>query len=140
MSRKRAIHLAALLAMLPCAAQPGYSQPLGKEKTFRDHADTVKRVAFSPDGQRIVSAAKDKRRQDNTVKVWDVASISPDGKTILSGSWDKTLKLWRLPPSMPWPRQTLPSTCHRATFAERVARSLRVEKSEKRRLFLRGSE
>jgi WD40 repeat protein len=63
-------------------------------------------VAFSPDGQTIVSGSKDK-----TLKLWDTSgnfldtlsghqddvtavAFSPDGQTIVSGSKDKTLKLW----------------------------------------------
>ena len=65
-------------------------------------------VAFSPDGQRIVSGS-----DDSTVRVWDAATgqpvgqpltghtgavtsvaFSPDGKRIVSGSCDKTVRLW----------------------------------------------
>src|SRR5208282_785156 len=38
-------------------------------KTLRGHLDVVKSVAFSPDGQRIVTGS-----WDNTAKVWDVAN------------------------------------------------------------------
>ena len=38
-----------------------------KELTLKGHSDTVRSVSFSPDGRRIVSGS-----QDNTLKVWDV--------------------------------------------------------------------
>ncbi|HID68657.1 MAG TPA: WD40 repeat domain-containing protein [Roseibacterium sp.] len=69
---------------------------------------SVTAVAFSPDGQRIVSGS-----EDGTLRLWDaqtgapigeplrghesfVASvaISPDGQRVVSGSWDNTLRLW----------------------------------------------
>ena len=75
--------------------------------TLRGHEDGVSSVAFSPDGQRIVTGSLDR-----TAKVWDAASgrelltlkghggavnsvaFSPDGQRIVTGSLDKTAKVW----------------------------------------------
>ena len=64
-------------------------------------------MAFSPDGQRVVSGS-----DDDTLKIWDAntgkelhmlkghddevwsVAFSPDGQRIVSGSNDKTLKIW----------------------------------------------
>ena len=71
------------------------------------HKGPVRSVAFSSDGQRIVSGSSDK-----TIKVWDATSgqatqlleghkgsvvsvaFSADGQRILSGSLDNTIKFW----------------------------------------------
>jgi WD40 repeat protein/serine/threonine protein kinase len=69
----------------------------------------INSVAFSPDGQRIVTGS-----YDYTAKVWEVASgkelltfkghkklirsvaFSPDGQRIITGSEDQTAKVWEL--------------------------------------------
>jgi WD40 repeat protein len=39
-------------------------------RTFRGHTGLVGSVAFSPDGRRLVSGSR-----DTTVKVWDVSAL-----------------------------------------------------------------
>jgi hypothetical protein len=76
-------------------------------RTFAGHTDSVRSVAFSPDGRGALSGSN-----DETLKLWDVATgkeirsfaghtnwvtsvaFSPDGQTALSGGLDNTLKLW----------------------------------------------
>jgi WD40 repeat protein/serine/threonine protein kinase len=72
---------------------------------------SMEMVAFSPDGQRLVTASR-----DNTVKVWDAstghealtlyahqdevyrAEFTPDGQRIISASkYDGTLRIWAAP-------------------------------------------
>ncbi|KIJ52117.1 hypothetical protein M422DRAFT_243711, partial [Sphaerobolus stellatus SS14] len=75
---------------------------------LKDHTENVRSVAFSPDGQRIVSGSGDK-----TIQIWDAhtgtligdpltghtslvcsVAFSPDGQRIVSGSYDKTIRIW----------------------------------------------
>ncbi|KAH1322785.1 hypothetical protein EMGR_000402 [Emarellia grisea] len=76
-------------------------------QTLEGHSSWVSSVAFSPDGQRIVSGS-----DDNTIKLWDAqtgselqslqghsdsvhsVAFSPDGQRIVSGSDHNTIKLW----------------------------------------------
>ncbi len=76
-------------------------------RALRGHTGPIQAVAYSPDGQRLVTGSA-----DHTAKVWDAASgkelltlgghtepvksvaFSPDGQRILTGSWDSTAKVW----------------------------------------------
>jgi len=84
--------------------------------TIRGHERMIGPVSFSPDGKRIVSGSIDwtieEEPWNQTIKVWDAATgaelmtlpghdemvetidISPDGKRIVSGSYDGTIKVW----------------------------------------------
>ena len=85
------------------------------EAIWRDDFNSVKSVAFTPDGKKLVMA-----NYDGTIQLWDVArgrntailrghtdmgmsvAFSPDGKTLASGSsvdyWIGVVKLWDMAP------------------------------------------
>ncbi len=75
--------------------------------TCRGHANVIRAVAWSPDGQNIASVG-----DDATARVWNAATgrriftylnhdsevfavaWSPDGQHIASGGWDHTVRVW----------------------------------------------
>jgi len=92
------------------------------------HANNVTGVVFSPDGKLIVSGGgpwyhppgpRPAGGSDHTVRVWNAktgqamhilkghangvtcVSFSPDGKKVVSGSLDFTVKVWNLPSLAP---------------------------------------
>jgi WD40 repeat protein len=85
-----------------------HPQAFREELVIKGHTNTVCSVAFSADGEHILSAS-----WDSTIRVWDlrtgalilgplvghtdsvyVALFSPNGKCIVSGSADKTIRFW----------------------------------------------
>ena len=76
-------------------------------KTLKGHTDTVRTLAFSPDGKTLVSGSK-----DDTLRMWDINTgrtlrqlsghsndinsvvFSRDGKMLVSGSKDASVRLW----------------------------------------------
>jgi WD40 repeat protein len=98
--------LAALLYDAPAQTQ---DKPPVEVTSQLGHSSAVWTVAYSPDGQFVLSGS-----QDYTMKLWAVATgrevrtfsghtsfvsavqFSPDGLFALSGSWDHSLKLWEV--------------------------------------------
>jgi hypothetical protein len=78
-------------------------------RTLEGHTNSVSAVAITPDGQRAVSAARDR-----TLRVWDLVNgatlrtfeghtdwvnavaITPDGQRAVSAAGDRTLRVWDL--------------------------------------------
>jgi hypothetical protein len=82
----------------------------GREiRRFRGHTMSARRALFLPGEQRILSAG------DWTMRLWDVATgrelhrflghsrgiwgleLSPDGRSVVSGSLDHTVRRWQIP-------------------------------------------
>ena len=86
-------------------APPGFTL----RHTLRGHKDVICAMAWSPDGNHLVTASR-----DGTARIWDASTglerrslwhnssstwiyglaISPDGKTIVTGSMDEVLRKW----------------------------------------------
>ena len=88
------------------AASPPRPRTL-RSPSLKTYGGSVECVAFSPDGERLVSG-----HDDDALRVWDLCSeqpphilkghtnvvqcvaFSPDGQSIASGSQDRTVRIW----------------------------------------------
>src|SRR5262249_40058188 len=80
------------------------------------HPGSVLAVAFSPDGQTVLTGSS-----DGTARLWNAATgkpvaqplqhqkgvnavaFRPDGRAVLTGSWDRTARLWDAASGQPAP-------------------------------------
>ena len=84
-------------------------------RSLEGHTDAVQTLAVTPDCSQVVSACGISygKLRDRTIKVWDLQSgrllrsleytsdvnavvVTPDGKQIVSTSWDHTIQIWDL--------------------------------------------
>ncbi|MEZ4594985.1 MAG: WD40 repeat domain-containing protein [Chloroflexota bacterium] len=92
-------------------------RPFGRTLTLTGHEAPVLDVAFTPDGRHLLSSAgrmtgSSPLEEDNRLLLWDVQTgrlervfaghqdsifqfvLSPDGETIVSTSFDQTIRIW----------------------------------------------
>ncbi|MBD2207657.1 hypothetical protein H6G15_34920, partial [Calothrix sp. FACHB-168] len=89
---------------------PSLTPPGGRLiRTLSGHSDSVRAIAVTADGQRVISGSS-----DNTLKIWNLQTgaklftlkghsssvnaiaVTADGQRVISASDDKTLKVWNL--------------------------------------------
>ena len=86
-------------------------------RTLTGHNHYVYTVAFSPNGQTLASGSRSSGGRNATIRLWDVntgghlktltgqsyrvnsVAFSPNGQTLASGGYDRTIRLWDLPPT-----------------------------------------
>lgn len=98
--------ISVILFVIIFLSSNSFSQNYVHYATLTGHTDRIFSIAFSPDGQTLVSGGA-----DTTIRLWDVfigkhkktltehtdwvrsISFSPDGRTLISGGSD-TIRLW----------------------------------------------
>jgi WD40 repeat protein len=88
--------------------------------TLKSSAEVIQALTLTPDGQRIVSAGRKRINDDyeSFIEIWDLntgeklhsikeysttesyvcfLAITPDGKQIISGHRDGTIRIWGIP-------------------------------------------
>jgi WD40 repeat protein len=107
--------------------------------TMSGHEEDIRKIAYLPGGERIVTCSFDK-----TVRIWDVENgeqegttmehegwvdglaVTRDGKRILSGGEDKRIRVWDVETHElieEWEKTQVPSgalPCHRMINWQRV--------------------
>jgi WD40 repeat protein len=72
-------------------AWPNFRVSFNRECTLGGHTDYVRSVAYSPDGKHVVSGS-----EDNTVKVWDAVTGEEVSHGVLSSPYRLLLRTLEL--------------------------------------------
>jgi WD40 repeat protein len=94
-------------------------QRVGPGLRHAEAAQHIRAVAFSPDGQKIVTGSEGILGQESEARIWEIATgfsvgfpmrhqaavcsvaFAPDGQTLVTGSVDKTARLWKASSGLP---------------------------------------
>lgn len=128
-----------LAALLAVAVPVGLRADDAKPTRTLTTTGGVRWLAFAPDGKTLLSASEVTARggaDGHELRLWEVATgkllagpvksdhvsasgaIAPDGRSAVTGSYDASWQLWKLPDLTPGPKAQLPpGRVHRLAFA-----------------------